>query len=111
MSKVYQIKDWQQLCEPENWHPAANIRIALQPRSEKKGKSPLDVPTQMGAMGIAFRATSRRWSAWYESAEAKYHEEGYGKKEIMKILAHQKQLLRDAINAVKEREDRVEKLA
>jgi hypothetical protein len=25
MNKVYSIKDWQRLCEPENWHPAANM--------------------------------------------------------------------------------------
>ena len=25
MSKEYTIKDWQKLCEPENWHPASNM--------------------------------------------------------------------------------------
>jgi hypothetical protein len=107
INKGYTVKE----ASEQTGAPEASIRAALTPRKEKEGKSPLDVPIQMGAQGIAFRATSRRWSAWFESAEAKYHEEGYGKKEMMKILSHQKQLLRDAINAVKEREDRVEKLA
>ena len=92
----------------ETGAPVASIKNALIPSSEKVGIDPLDVPTQMGAQGIAFRATSRRWSSWYASAEATYVEKGYGKAEIKRILRHQTQLLKAALNAVKEREKRVE---
>jgi hypothetical protein len=95
----------------ETGAPIASIKNALIPSIEKEGTNPLDVPIQMGASGVAFRATSRRLSAWYTSAEAAYVEKGYGKLEIKKILAHQKKLLQGAINSIKEREERITKLA
>jgi len=96
-------------CTATGAQPEAVKRLMETP--DEKPNATLDVPIRMGVDGVAFRATSRRLSAWYEAAEALYNEQGFGKKEMLQILAHQRQLLKNALNAVEERKERVAKLA
>jgi len=88
----------------------ASVRTQLVPDPDRPVASPLDVKNVNSAQGVSFRAISRLFSEWYTDAERAYYVTRSGVTEMAQVLKHEKELLRHAINAVKEREERLGRL-